>query len=396
MLRPLIENVQVFDGFGPCLLACDAEVPAVDLDLPRDRRSARRLIRRHCLPVPGVYGMIDAEGELIYVGKSKGLRNRLLSYFSKTSEPSKARRIVERTRRLVWEAAPGEFAALIRELELIRRFRPRFNVRGQPRRLRRAYVAVGRGPAAYVYLTFRPSARDDALFGPVRGKRRYRRAVRLLNDWFQLRDCSGRVPIRFSDQLELFGKGRAARCLRHEFGTCLAPCAAGCTRREYANRVRRAESFLRGRDVSLLGRLEAEMRSAAADAQFERAAAVRDTWEELRGLHQQLQRLEEARQRYSFIYPISGYRDRETWCLIHRGHVVAAAPSPRFGRSARRCLDLIERTYSTNGTSRSPHPPEDLDGIHLVSAWFRQYPEEFGRTLSPKEAVRICRAKACR
>ena len=68
---------------------------------------------------PGVYGMVDRDGELIYVGQSKSLRNRLVSYFA-GSAPSKARRIIAHTHRLVWETAPDELAALLRQLELIR------------------------------------------------------------------------------------------------------------------------------------------------------------------------------------------------------------------------------------------------------------------------------------
>src|SRR5262249_33533929 len=138
-----------FTDFGPC--AVGTPLPLV---LIRGRRPARlkALVRRDAPRAPGVYGMIDARGELVYVGKAKCLRSRLLSYFRPNSRDPKAGKIVAETRQLAWEPAPSEFAALLRELELIRRWQPRWNVQGQPKRLRRGYVCVGRRPAPYVFL----------------------------------------------------------------------------------------------------------------------------------------------------------------------------------------------------------------------------------------------------
>ena len=192
--------------------------------LNNDPRETRKLIRQAAPHVPGVYGMVDREGELIYVGQSKSLRNRLVSYFA-GSAPSKAQRIIAHTHRLIWETAPDELAALLRELELIRLWRPRFNVRGQPNRRRPAYLVLGRGPAPYVYLAAAPSSGDTAVFGPLRPTRYCRRAVHALNDYFQLRDCGQQVPIRLADQQEMFISENTALCLRYNLGTCLAPCA---------------------------------------------------------------------------------------------------------------------------------------------------------------------------
>ena len=394
VLRPLVDEIRAFEGFGPCLLAPDSEPAAVELVRCAEARATRKLIRQRVTPTPGVYGMISAEGELIYVGKSKRLRDRLVSYFSGGSSPSKAQRIVRHTQRLVFEKAPGELAALLRELELIRRWRPRYNVRGQPRRIRKAYLCLGRGPAAHAYLAVKPCRRADVLFGPVRGGRHARRLVRLLNDCFGLRDCSSKVPILFSDQRELFAQKRPARCLRHEFGTCLGPCVGACSSREYAERVAAARDFLGGRDHSVLRRLEREMRSAAAARQFERAASLRDTWEALDELTGQLRRLREVRRRYTFVYPTAGYRG-EAWCLIRHGHVVAATDAPGDAEQARRGLRLIRRVYWEEGRNAPGRTAEDLDMLQLVASWFQHHPEELARTLSPQDAARLCRPRAC-
>src|SRR5262249_40548690 len=116
---------------------------------------------------PGVYGMLDAHQELLYVGKAKNLRARLLSYFRPRSRAPKAGKIVAQTTCLLWEGGPDEFASLLRELELIRRWRPRFNVQGQPLRRRLTFVCVGRQPAPYVFLTPNPPRTATAAFGPV-------------------------------------------------------------------------------------------------------------------------------------------------------------------------------------------------------------------------------------
>lgn len=379
---------QGFADFGPSRLAGDCRLTPAQLPLPPDVRECRRLIRRHCRLQPGVYGMLDAQGELIYVGKSKALRNRLLSYFSQTDSNAKGQRIIAHSRQLVWEEAPHEFAALLRELELIRRWRPRFNVRGQPRRLSRSFLCVGRGPAAYVYLAAEPSPRSREIFGPVRS--RWREAVRRLNDCFQLRDCPERMPVGFADQRRLFAEALAPGCLRQELGLCLGPCAGRCSRAAYERRVRAACDFLRGHDLSLLGRLETQMHQAAATRQFERAAALRDTWEELAGLAECLHQLSEARQRFSFVYPLPDYRRGARWYLIDRGQVVAAVRAPRGPRQAQRCRRLLDQVYRSRQSGGPPPPSEDPDALLLVSGWFRQYPEELRRTLSPEEARRLC------
>lgn len=377
-----------FAEFGACRLAAECCLSATQITLPPARSDARRLIRQLCEPTPGVYGMLDAEGQLIYVGKSKTLRNRLLSYFQGSDAEAKSQRIIARTRQLVWETAPQEFAALLRELELIRRWRPRFNVRGQPRRLQRSFLCVGRGPAAYAYLAAQPSERSQQLFGPLRP--RWREAVRRLNDCFGLRDCSERQPIHFLDQGQLFAESYTPGCLRHELGLCLGPCAGGCSRAEYDARVRAACEFLRGEDLSVLERLEAEMYQAAAAQQFERAAALRDTWHELAGLAECLNQLSEARQRFSFVYPLPDYGRGERWYLIDRGQVAAAVRAPRGRRQARRCLELLDQVYRRRENGGPAPRGEDPDALLLVTGWFRQYPDERHRTLTPEQAREFC------
>src|SRR5262249_26811429 len=147
-----------FTGFGPIGLLPAGVLSVIHLVRGRRPSELRAGVRFECPRHPGVYGMVDARGELIYVGKAKCLRTRLLSYFRASSRDPKAGRIREATRLLAWDPAQTEFSALLRELELIRRWQPRFNVQGQPKRKRRTLVCLGRRPAPYAFLAPRVTA----------------------------------------------------------------------------------------------------------------------------------------------------------------------------------------------------------------------------------------------
>src|SRR5262245_689006 len=258
---PLLSTA--FADFGPSAFACAAEASRIATVHGRRSSQLRSEVRRLCPRKPGVYGMVYANGELIYVGKAKSLRARLLSYFRPKSRDRRSTRILRHTRTIVWESATSEFAALLRELELIRRWRPRANVQGQPLRRRLAYVCIGRTPAPYVFLSRRPPASIVVRFGPVSTGPRAQEAVRRLNDLFRLRDCPQPQEMIFAEDAELFPGPRTAGCLRHEIGTCLGPCAALCSRSDYDGRVRAATAFLAGGDDKSLAKIEAEMTAAA-------------------------------------------------------------------------------------------------------------------------------------
>jgi excinuclease ABC subunit C len=328
--------------------------------------------------------MVDLTGELVYVGKAKCLRSRLLSYFRPNSRDPKAGRIVEATRVLVWEPGTSEFAALLRELELIRRWRPRFNVQGQPRRARRVYVCMGRRPAPYLFLAAKPPATAFTIFGPVPAGRRTSEAVRRLNDWFRLRDCPQAQTMAFAEEQELFPVLRAAGCLRHEIGSCLGPCAGACTRTDYAGGVRAAIAFLDGRDISCLEMLERDRDAAAAALDFERAAVLRDRLETLRWLSERLAHLRACRQ-HSFVYAVTGHDGAERWYLIRHGRVCAVVPVPRQAPDRTAAATLLDEVFRKQ-IPEGPPTLDEIDGVLLVASWFGRYKDERLRTLDPAAA----------
>jgi excinuclease ABC subunit C len=231
-----------FAGFGADPRTAAPRGEQIEAD---SRLKLKRGVRERCPNRAGVYGMVDEHGELIYVGKAKRLRPRLLSYFRTGKDAAKGRRILRRTRLIAWEYVPHELAALIRELELIRRWRPRFNVVGRPDPRKRVYVCLGRAPAPYLFLATQATAQCQSTWGPVPAGPRATLAVKTLNDVFRLRDCPRpRVPMRFADHGHLFDPELTAGCLRYEIGDCLAPCAAACTRGHYGAQARLARQFL--------------------------------------------------------------------------------------------------------------------------------------------------------
>ncbi|MBI2071715.1 MAG: nucleotide excision repair endonuclease, partial [Gemmatimonadetes bacterium] len=157
-------------------------LPLTDLEPLRGRVAALAENR------PGVYRMLDAGGRVLYVGKAKRLRPRLLSYFRAADTDEKAGRILRAAADIEWEYQPSEFAACLAELRLIRRFRPPFNVH-MDRTRRVAFIKVSGGPAPKIFVSRAAASDGMAHYGPFVGPGRLIEAVRVLNDLLGLRDC---------------------------------------------------------------------------------------------------------------------------------------------------------------------------------------------------------------
>src|SRR6266404_5467519 len=110
---------------------------------------------------PGVYRMLSSDGEILYVGKSKRVRTRLLSYFRCAFPEDKGARIVRDAERIEWEYVPSEFAALLEELRLIKRFRPRFNVAMKRDARNHCFIKITKGPAPKLVVVRGPGQDDS-------------------------------------------------------------------------------------------------------------------------------------------------------------------------------------------------------------------------------------------
>ena len=175
--------------------------------------------------------MLSADGEVVYVGKSKRLRSRLLSYFRCAYPEDKGARILRQAQSIDWEYAPSEFAALLRELRLIKVLRPRLNVAMKADGHNYAFIKITRGPASKLAVVRTAGGDDGELYyGPFVGARRVGEALRELNDVLGLRDCARDIRMHFSDQRDLFVlPQRTPGCIRYEIHKCLGPCVGGCS-----------------------------------------------------------------------------------------------------------------------------------------------------------------------
>ena len=382
-----------FAGFGPTRYDAATAPPPLHFILARGSAALRQRLRHKCPRRPGVYGMVGRRGSLIYVGKAKCLRTRLLTYFRVRTRDPKAGRILDHTRAIVWEHWPTEFAALLRELELIRRWKPSYNVQGLPGRRRATYICLGRKPAAYLFATRQPPTEAKAVYGPLFGGVRVAEAVRRLNDLFRLRDCEQSQKMHFADQGELFPVLRPAGCLRFEIGTCSGPCVGNVTRNGYGRQTRAARTFLDGHDDGVLTRLEKEMADAAAGQAFERAAVLRDKLDVLRWLSERLAWLQEARREHTFVYPLAGEDGRLLWYLVHRGRVRATVLAPCNAATRQVARAAIESVFAQADDSAATSA-DQIDSIMLVAGWFRKHKDERQRLMSPDDALAHCHVGA--
>ncbi|RMF38645.1 MAG: ethanolamine utilization protein [Planctomycetota bacterium] len=354
------------------------------------KRLVRQFVPRH----PGVYGMLDAAGQLIYVGKSKALRNRLVSYFLPNNEEDKSGRIVQSTTAIVWEEQPSEFAALLREQFLIRTFQPRFNVQGMPRRQLPIYICIGRPPAEQFYTTRRFDEKASVCIGPLTGASRAARAVEVLNRLYRLRDCNSSQSCAFADQMQLFDLELRPGCIRLEIDSCLGPCVSACSRTQYQQQVERAKQFLTACDPWGVQQAEAKVRQAAEQLHFEQASILREDFLAVRWLHRRLCDLERARKKFTFLYevdpgrePYAAPRSPVLWYLIRHGCVEACVKRPGTATERRSLGRSLQQWLAGSANLPVPclHRPETLP---LVSSWFRNRPTELRHTFSPGQMPR--------
>lgn len=342
----------------------------------------RAYVRQHAEDRPGVYRMLGPGEELLYVGKSVRVKSRVLSYFR--AEPGeKAARLIRDTRTITWEYVPNEFAALVREMRLIKRWRPRYNVEHKRKRSF-AFIKVTREPAPRILPVGRVLPDGGTYFGPFPRPRLLAQTLRDLANILGLRDCPATVPIFFGDQFEIFGKGRTPRCLRAETGSCLGPCCGDCSSRAYLARAEVARRFLEGRTGEPLRLLREEMARAAGALEYEYAGLVRDRLSRLETLQRELVAFKGRVEGLSFVYRIPGFKGNHRLYLIKNGLVEAEIPHPRGQEKRARAARKVEEVFSKPQVPPGSLTPEKASEILLVARWFRLKEREMARAFPPE------------
>jgi excinuclease ABC subunit C len=214
---------------------------------------------------PGVYRMIDTAGEVLYVGKARSLRSRVGSYTQPTRLSTRLMRMVSSTASMEFSVTGSEAEALLLENNLIKRFRPRFNVllrddKSFP------YIVIRRD-TQWPQLAKHRGAREphNEYFGPFASAMAVNRTLYALQRAFPLRSCSDGV---FSS--------RTRPCLQYQIKRCTAPCVGRIDQTEYATIVDEVRGFLGGRNREVQQALSARMDEASKALQFESAAVLRD------------------------------------------------------------------------------------------------------------------------
>jgi excinuclease ABC subunit C len=336
---------------------------------------------------PAVYRMIAADGEVVYIGKSKRLRSRLLSYFRGAFPEDKGARILRDANSIEWEYVPSEFAALLGELRAIKRYRPRRNVALKRDARNLCFIKLTGGVAPRLTVVRGPGTDDMALYyGPFLGAVKVAESVRELSDVLGLRDCTLDKKMKYSDQVELFQlSSRTPGCLRYEVKKCLGPCIAACSSTEYMQRAVMARAFLDGVNDGPLEMLEAEMLASSERLEYERAAAYRDKLHRLEKLRDEFGRLRFAVEELSFVYTVPGISGPDRVYIVRRGRVRAEMDAPTSESERIRLDDIIGQSFSDSADGMQV-PSHEIDELLLLSSWFRRFPQELGRTTKVSKA----------
>ncbi len=214
---------------------------------------------------PGVYRMIDANGDVLYVGKAKNIRKRVISYTRPAGYDNRIARMIAGTVTMEFVSTRTETEALLLEANLIKRLRPRFNVLMRDDKSF-PYIMITSDHWAPQILKHRGArTRPGHYYGPFANAGAVNRTVNALQRAFLLRSCS-----------DSFFESRTRPCLLHQIKRCAAPCTGEIDFAGYSALVREANDFLSGRSRAVQQELAAEMDAAASTLDFERAAIYRD------------------------------------------------------------------------------------------------------------------------
>lgn len=237
-----------------------ADAPDMEAGVAAIRNVVKTLPTR-----PGVYRMQDARGDVLYVGKARALKNRVTNYTQVSRLSKRLQRMVAQTRSMTIVTTNNEAEALLLEAQLIKRYRPPYNVllrddKSFPFILLRADHAF---PRVQLHRGARRAKGD--YYGPFAGAGQVRKTLNALQKLFLLRSCT-----------DGFFTSRDRPCLLYQIRRCSAPCVGRISAPDYAELMQDAKDFLQGKSTKVQAKLGEAMQAAAERMDFEQAAVLRD------------------------------------------------------------------------------------------------------------------------
>lgn len=217
--------------------------------------------------LPGVYIMKNADGEIIYIGKAKALKNRVSQYFgSQNRHPVKVRKMVENVDRFDYIVTGSEFEALVLECSLIKQHSPKYNIllkddKGY------SYIRISEGEYRKISAVFNKKDDGSEYIGPYLSSYSVRQSVDAANKIFKLPQCNKVFPRDF---------GKSRPCLNYYISQCCGLCTGKIKKSDYDEAVDGAIAFLKGDSRDIIADLRVKMEKAAEDLDFEQAAKLRD------------------------------------------------------------------------------------------------------------------------
>lgn len=232
-----------------------------------EQKRRELLQKANDLPLsPGVYIMKNEDGRVIYVGKSRKLKNRVSQYFQNSSKGYKTQRMVASVADFEYFICDTEIEALTLENTLIKQYSPKYNIRLKDAK---SYPYIKITAESYPRLQFTRTRQSDRgrYFGPYSGASVAGSVLHTLQKTLRLPTCNRRFPRDI---------GKERPCLYHQLGQCCAPCTGKVSEQEYAELIRLATEILRGNSREAENAIREKMEKAASEERFEAAAAHRD------------------------------------------------------------------------------------------------------------------------
>ncbi len=231
---------------------------------PRGAEAIRRYWE-HAPSGPGVYRMIAANGEVLYIGKAKSVRKRIASYLRREGQSARIARMIALTASMVFVSTATETEALLLEANFIKQMKPRFNVLMRDDKSFPYILLTGDHEAPQITKHRGARSRKGDYFGPFASVWAVNKTLSALQRAFLLRSCS-----------DSYYANRTRPCLLYQIKRCSAPCTGEIGKEDYTGLVAEARAFLSGKSQAVREHLAQEMAQASASLEFERAARLRD------------------------------------------------------------------------------------------------------------------------